>query len=68
LEYSQFLEKFKTELAAKPVYMWIMCIRVLEPDGLEHARKEYVHHVTLNEIGVRDVGVFAGKLDLAVID
>ena len=26
---SQFIEKFKVELAAKPVHLWIMCIRVL---------------------------------------
>jgi len=67
-EFSQFLERFKAELAARPVYMWIMCIRVLEPDGLEHALKEYVYQPALREIGVREVGVFAGKLDLSVID
>ena len=67
-ELSQFFEKFKAELSAKPVHLWIMCIRVLESDGLEHALKEYVHQPTLNEIGIRDVGVFAGKLDLAAID
>ncbi|HSS96135.1 MAG TPA: flavodoxin domain-containing protein [Terriglobales bacterium] len=67
-EVSQFLEKFKAELSAKPTHLWIMCIRVLESDGLEHALKEYVHQTTLNEIGIHDVGVFAGKLDLSTID
>jgi menaquinone-dependent protoporphyrinogen oxidase len=67
-EISRFLEKFKQELAKKPVYMWIMCIRVLETNGREHALKEYVHQPTLHEIGVRDVAVFAGKLNLDVID
>ncbi|MEO8610462.1 MAG: flavodoxin domain-containing protein [Chloroflexota bacterium] len=67
-EFSQFLEKFKTGLSAKPVHLWIMCIRVLEADGLEHALKEYVHQMTLNEIGIHDVAVFAGKLDLSIID
>lgn len=66
--FSKFLEKFKAELKTRPVYIWIMCIRVLEPDGLEHALKEYVHQSTLHEIGVRDTAVFAGKLNLAEID
>jgi menaquinone-dependent protoporphyrinogen oxidase len=66
--FSQFLEKFKSELSAKPVYMWIMCIRVLESDGREVALKEYVHRPTLQALGVRDVEVFAGKLDLESID
>ncbi len=67
-ELSHFLEKFKADLAAKPVHLWIMCIRVLEPDGLAHASKEYIHQPTLNEIGVQDVAFFAGKLDLSTID
>src|SRR5262245_35554408 len=36
-EFSQFLEKFKADLSAKPTHLWIMCIRVLESDGLDHA-------------------------------
>ena len=40
----------------------------MEADGLQHALQEYVYQPTLNEIGVNDIGVFAGKLDLATID
>lgn len=66
--FSQFLEKFKSQLAAKPVYMWIACIRVLESNGRKLALDEYVYQPTLNQIGVKEVEVFAGKLNLAEID
>jgi menaquinone-dependent protoporphyrinogen oxidase len=67
-EISQFFDRFKGDLSGKPVYMWIMCIRVLEADGIEHALREYIHRPTLDEVGVKDVAVFAGKLNLASID
>jgi len=67
-EMSQFLEKFSAELASKPVYFWIACIRVLEPDGLKAAQTEYVYKPMLEKVGVKEVSVFAGKLNLDVID
>jgi menaquinone-dependent protoporphyrinogen oxidase len=67
-EMSQFLERFGNELAKKPVYYWMNCIRVLEEDGLTASLNEYVHKPTMEKLGVRDIGVFAGKLDLNEID
>jgi menaquinone-dependent protoporphyrinogen oxidase len=67
-EFSQFLEKFKVQLAAKPVYMWIMCVRILESGGREYSLQEYIHHSAIQALGVREVEVFAGKLILAEID
>jgi menaquinone-dependent protoporphyrinogen oxidase len=67
-EFSQFLEKYKSQLATKPVYLWITCIRILETGGREYALQEYVHHPTLQAIGMREVEVFAGKLILSEID
>jgi menaquinone-dependent protoporphyrinogen oxidase len=67
-EMSQFLERFEGELSKKPVYYWMNCIRVLEPDGLEHALTEYVYKPTIDKIGVRNIGVFGGKLNLQEID
>jgi len=65
---SRFLDRFERELAARPLYMFITCIRVLEPDGREHVLQHYVHRETLQQLGVREVGVFAGKLRLDAID
>jgi menaquinone-dependent protoporphyrinogen oxidase len=61
-ETSQFLERFADALSQKPTYFWMTCIRVLEPDGFEHAQHEYVYQPLMKRIGVRDIGVFAGKL------
>lgn len=67
-EMSHFLTNQQAQLAAKPVYFWITCIRVLESDGREHALQYYVHRDMLRQIGNRDVGIFAGKLKLDEID
>ncbi len=65
---SHFLDTFEAELARKPVYFWISCIRVLEQDGYQHALDNYIHKPTLEKIGVKTVAVFAGKLKLDAID
>jgi menaquinone-dependent protoporphyrinogen oxidase len=65
---SRFLDRFEDTLMQKPVALFITCIRVLEPDGREHALKYYVHQDTLDKINALDVGVFAGKLQLDSID
>lgn len=67
-EYSQFLERFAAELSSKPLYLWMMCIRILEPDGLEHVQQEYVYQPTVEKLGVREVQFFAGKLNMETID
>jgi len=65
---SQFLDLFEADLALKPVYFWLACIRVMEEDGYEHARNNYVYHPTLDKIGARDLTIFAGRLNLDGID
>lgn len=62
-EMCNFTDRFHAQLAQKPSYFWIMCIRTLEPDGLEHALEYYVDHKTLNSFKVRDIAVFTGKLN-----
>src|SRR5512145_1699808 len=44
---TRFLNRFESELGRKPFYFFMTCIRVLEPDGYQHAREHYVHHDTL---------------------
>ncbi|MBZ0278284.1 MAG: flavodoxin domain-containing protein [Anaerolineae bacterium] len=69
-EISRFIARHESQLAAKPVFFYITCIRVLEADGYEHAQGNYLYHEVLEDIGVKvqDVGIFAGKLDLETID
>jgi menaquinone-dependent protoporphyrinogen oxidase len=65
---SVFFEKYEDQMAGKPVYFFMTCIRVLEPDGKQHALANYVHHETMEKLAVRDIGVFAGKLSWDEID
>jgi menaquinone-dependent protoporphyrinogen oxidase len=66
-EMCAFTDRFTQKLASKPSYFWITCIRTLEPEGYEHARKYYVDHKTLESFNVRDIAVFTGKLNTSAI-
>lgn len=66
-EMCNFTDHFARQLASKPSFFWITCIRALETDGYEHALKYYVDHNTLQALNVRDVAVFTGKLNTDAI-
>lgn len=66
-EMCTFTDRFGDQLAQKPSYFWITCIRALEPDGYDHALKYYVDHNTLRSFDVRDIAVFTGKLNTDAI-
>ncbi len=67
-EMSQFLERFQAKLKVAPVAFFITCIRVLEPDGYDHALKDYINHRVLDKLNVRSVTAFAGRLELNAVD
>lgn len=67
-EMSLFLERCAESLRSHPTHLFISCIRVLEPDGVEHSLEYYVHQPTLEKLGIDNIGVFAGKLDVDDID
>jgi menaquinone-dependent protoporphyrinogen oxidase len=67
-EVFDFIGRFKDELAQKPCYFWMTCIRVLETDGYQHALQNYVHQQTVEMLNIRDIAVFAGKLKLENIN
>lgn len=66
---SVFLERFETALKEKPTYLFITCIRVMEPGGREHALQEYVYHPALEKAGIplERVGVLPGKIEINAI-
>mgnify|MGYP001187734594 CR=1 FL=1 len=65
---SVFFERYEDQIVGKPVYFFMTCIRVLEPDGYQHALDNYVYHETMDKLDVKDIGVFAGKLTWDQID
>jgi menaquinone-dependent protoporphyrinogen IX oxidase len=58
----QFLYPMRYELSTHPLYVWITCMRVLEPAGYEHAQKYYVTPELRSLPSVRSIEVFAGKV------
>lgn len=64
-----FIDRFKDQLAEKPVYFYLTCIRVLEEGSEDHIKNNYVHPEILKKMGVdaEDVAVFAGKLRMDAV-
>ncbi len=63
-----FIDKFEGELAQKPVYFFVTCIRIAEADGYEHVMKNYMYTPTLEKLKVRNVNAFGGAIQLKEID
>lgn len=63
-----FMDRFRDVLAAKPTFLFITCIRVLEADGDAHARRYYVHPEYIDQLHIEDIAVFAGRLNIQKID
>ena len=62
-----FFDRFEYQLAEKPMYFWVTCIRALEDDGRKHALKYYFDYNLLENYRVRQFEVFTGKLDTSSI-
>jgi menaquinone-dependent protoporphyrinogen oxidase len=67
-EMTAFLRAFQDDLIAKPIYLWVNCIRVLEQYGEEHVLEYYLDHEMLNRLRVRNIAIFPGKLNLDTAD
>lgn len=67
-ELTSFFNAFQADLATKPIYFWASCIRVLEQFGEEHVLEFYLDKEILNQLRIRNIAVFAGKLDLETTD
>ncbi len=63
-----FIDKFEAELAEKPVYFFVTCIRIAEADGYEHVMKNYMDTKTLGKLKVKNVNAFGGAIQLKEID
>ncbi len=67
-ELVNYIRKYRDKLVKKPLYVWVTCIRVLEPNGRDHVLNHYIPQSELSGLTFLDVGVFAGKLDLDSIN
>lgn len=67
-ELFNFTRDFQQHIGAKPVFGWVNCIRILEPNGYEYVMENYLPHDILKKLNVQDYKVFAGKLRLDEIN
>jgi len=67
---SRFMFRFESELAQKPIYLFLMCVLVLEEGGREKALSSYVWKEALERLNLprEHIEAFAGKLDWSNIN
>jgi menaquinone-dependent protoporphyrinogen IX oxidase len=63
-----FARRSRRELSGKPVYLWLNCLRVMEPDGYAYVTNNYLPNMLDRKLSFRKIGLFAGKIDLATIN
>ncbi len=60
----KFMEDFEEDLAKKPAFCWVTCIRVLESRGYDWVLNNYMPPWLLNTLNIQGLTAFAGKLAL----
>jgi len=66
-EMAAFVRHSREVLANKPVYLWLNCLRVLEPEGYAYVTNNYLPNMLDHKLSFRKIGLFAGKIDLKTI-
>lgn len=63
-----YLRKICRKITNMPVYCWFTSIRIIEPDGLDHALTNYLPTEINYLSNLRDIKGFAGKLMMNELD
>jgi len=66
-EMAAFARHSSELFVGKPVYLWLNCLRVIEPDGYAYVTNNYLPNIVGRNLPFRKIGVFAGKIELATI-
>jgi menaquinone-dependent protoporphyrinogen oxidase len=67
-EMAAFVRHSRELLAKKPVYLWLNCLRAIEPEGYAYVTNNYLPNILGRDPSFRKIGVFAGKIDLVTIN
>ena len=65
---AHFVRRWLPQLSGKPVYLWLNCLRVIEPNGYAYVTNNYLPNLLDRRLSFRKIGLFAGKIDLATIN
>ena len=64
-----FLRRLMDDLRDKPLFYYLVCIRLLEKDSYGHVMREYVPEHLVNQLrNIQGKTAFAGKLEYNEID
>jgi menaquinone-dependent protoporphyrinogen oxidase len=67
-EMAAFVRRTRSELADKPAYLWLTCLRAIEPGGYAYVTNNYLPNLLSRSLSFRRIGIFAGKVDTATLD
>jgi menaquinone-dependent protoporphyrinogen oxidase len=67
-EMATFVRRSRRVLSAKPVYLWLTCLRAIEPGGYAYVTNNYLPNLLSRTLAFRRIGIFAGKIDMTTIN
>jgi menaquinone-dependent protoporphyrinogen oxidase len=67
-EMANFVRQSRRELPAKPVYLFLTCMRAIEPGGYAYVTDNYLPNLLTRTLSFRRIGIFAGKIDMTTIN
>lgn len=67
-EMANFARRSRAVLSGKPVFLWLTCLRATEPGGYAYVTNNYLPNILSSTLSFRQIGIFAGKIDMATIN
>lgn len=67
-EMATFVRRSRGVLSGKPVYLWLTCMRAIEPGGYAYVTNNYLPNLLSCSLSFRRIGIFAGKVDRTTIN
>ena len=67
-EMATFIRRSRKVLSGKPVYLWLSCLRAIEPGGYAYVTSNYLPNLLSRTLSFRRIGIFAGKIDMTAIN
>ncbi len=67
-EMASFVRQIRSVVADKPVYLWLNCMRAIEPGGYAYVTNNYLPNILSRSLSYRRIGIFAGKVDTTTIN
>ena len=67
-EMATFVRRSRAALSGRPVFLWLNCLRAIEPGGYAYVTNNYLPNMLSGTLSFRRIGIFAGKVDMTTIN